>query len=1197
MPFEIAERRTDPVLALPDREPAQQDGPAFFSETMPAAMRIDNPVGSLSASEAGFGVQFELDPEFDPLADVKGYEGHENILVEAKNADHLAAIKLDIDRESEDRATLAAAGGAGFAASLAAGLVDPVNLLPAGVIYKGGKMGFTVAKTAASTAAAGGAAVAASETVLQSTQALRTAEESAIAIGAGALLSGALGGSIAAIGGRKALDDIAKRTADDFQRDIDDFRPTADEVAGHADLSAARVTEPTLDDQTLVPALGLERATRALNPVLRLAQSPSKAVRGVAEKLVENPLYLKKNRKGVASEPAVETLAKEGRGLLFKGIKASADAYKMHRKAGGGLSRRDFAEEVGRAMRRGDISEVPGVAEAAQAYRRELFDPLKNKAIDAGLLPEGVEPETAVSYLSRLYNRERIVAREDEFRTVIRDWAIEKAQQAIRAERAPMTRAVNNLRAEIDDLRITSDRELSAGERPSDEALPEGVTADDVKAAMALINEGAPPKPQSLTSYLASKGGLKDYKGELKALGIANNRLPGFVRREGGMNFDDAALTAWEAGYFRTSERPTINEFLSALDDDFNQRRLVVRDVDEDAARALEEFEDIRRSLDELGVDLANTKSPLLRRQGVSDDIQAVMKRANEFRAERRASRISDLEKRLSEAESDLRIQDETKLDLDAYADEISDSLVAKMKGYDAETQPVSITVAERGPLADRVFDIQDEKIEGFLESDADLVAQRYQRVVSADVELQRKFGSTTMKDQIDQINEDYGELAKRATTEKDRIALDKARRNDVRDIEAMRDLIRGTYRHSSFDDPSTLFARTQRVARDLRFMALLGGVTVSSFPDVARPVMTAGFYNAFKHGFVPFVSNVRARKMARAEAQLTGQVTETVLQGRVAALAELADPYAQGTAFERFVSNTSRVFGNLTLLNYWNDTMKHIASSITMSRVVDLSRGFSKIDAKDKSYLAFLGIDESMAGRIAKQFKKHGDTEGAVRIANSDMWDDEVAQRAFRAAINKDVDSTIVTPGVGDKPIFMNTEIGRTVGQFKSFMFAANQRVMLRAAQREDRGALSGIAMMVGMGALVYALKTMQHDPSRLSDDPRVWIAEGIDRSGLIPVMMEANNIAEKVGFPLTFRALSGGGVASRYASRSLPETLLGPSLGQVTDVALTMRAIFAGEAGDGDVAAFRRLLPFQNLFYLRPLFDVLQDAATDDD
>jgi hypothetical protein len=49
------------------------------------------------------------------------------------------------------------------------------------------------------------------------------------------------------------------------------------------------------------------------------------------------------------------------------------------------------------------------------------------------------------------------------------------------------------------------------------------------------------------------------------------------------------------------------------------------------------------------------------------------------------------------------------------------------------------------------------------------------------------------------------------------------------------------------------------------------------------------------------------------------------------------------------------------------------------------------------------------MAERIAKQFATHGETVDGVKVANTEQWTDPVAVRAYRAAMNKDVDSIIV--------------------------------------------------------------------------------------------------------------------------------------------------------------------------------------------
>lgn len=82
--------------------------------------------------------------------------------------------------------------------------------------------------------------------------------------------------------------------------------------------------------------------------------------------------------------------------------------------------------------------------------------------------------------------------------------------------------------------------------------------------------------PVDLVGWLRMQGGLQDSGGELKAMGLNNAaRKMDFAGQEQkfgplvnpeGMNFDDAAQAAFDAGYFPGhAERPSINEFLYAM--------------------------------------------------------------------------------------------------------------------------------------------------------------------------------------------------------------------------------------------------------------------------------------------------------------------------------------------------------------------------------------------------------------------------------------------------------------------------------------------------------------------------------------------------------------------------------------------------------------------------------------------------------
>lgn len=80
----------------------------------------------------------------------------------------------------------------------------------------------------------------------------------------------------------------------------------------------------------------------------------------------------------------------------------------------------------------------------------------------------------------------------------------------------------------------------------------------------------------TLQQFLMSAGGVRDFKGELEALGLANvaERFRGRLVRETGMPLDEARRAAAEAGYFshlygtadEAMEKSTVNDLLDELD-------------------------------------------------------------------------------------------------------------------------------------------------------------------------------------------------------------------------------------------------------------------------------------------------------------------------------------------------------------------------------------------------------------------------------------------------------------------------------------------------------------------------------------------------------------------------------------------------------------------------------------------------------
>ncbi len=104
---------------------------------------------------------------------------------------------------------------------------------------------------------------------------------------------------------------------------------------------------------------------------------------------------------------------------------------------------------------------------------------------------------------------------------------------------------------------------------------------------------------------------------------------------------------------------------------------------------------------------------------------------------------------------------------------------------------------------------------------------------------------------------------------------------------------------------------------------------------------------------------------------------------------------------------------------------------------------------------------------------------------------------------------------------------------------------------------------------------------------------------SGAIGVIGEITNTIEKIsGNSLGLRPLLGiDAPASKQVSRTVSESLLGPTFGSLlsTTVAATNAITSEDEMTEADIRTLRRLLPLQNLFYLRGQFDKAQEAISD--
>ena len=553
--------------------------------------------------------------------------------------------------------------------------------------------------------------------------------------------------------------------------------------------------------------------------------------------------------------------------------------------------------------------------------------------------------------------------------------------------------------------------------------------------------------------------------------------------------------------------------------------------------------------------------------------------------------------------------------------DEAIDELIESVKQaqpfvrFDKTKSTNPISVSRNFRTRELRLNAEDEVIlaeKGFVETDMFILQRLYFNAVAPDIELTKVFGdpmmsgykwsnNTGLKQGLKQIKEEYDVKITKAKGNKKKKLL-KERDEVLDDLEAARDLIRGTY--GLPDDPQRAFSRGVRTAKLYNSMTMLTGF-MAAVPDVARILMTSGINRGFRTSWDLFTNAMSTEiiKLSKQQAYLSGEALDMVLGSRAMSMYDLENSFGVFNKFEKGASSMANVyFTYVNAMNPWNTMMKSWASAVNGTRIIEESGKWinGTITKMQKAKLLNAGIDESAARKIYQQYQKHGLGEGAnkadwkyTKIANTELWDDAEKATAdiFHNALGKDINITIVTPGKGDVPLWFNTEMGGVVVQFKKFAMAATQRMLLRGMQERDLSFLSGSLMLMGAGAMVDAIRTQAFDRSYSKKPFGEKLINAFDRSGLGGIYSDINNVVERMGNnKIGLRPLVGAGKPySSYTTKNVMSGfgLLGPSSSQFANITDIMFDWGKGTHNHYTAKNVRRLIPFQNVWYLDSLFD----------
>jgi hypothetical protein len=519
-----------------------------------------------------------------------------------------------------------------------------------------------------------------------------------------------------------------------------------------------------------------------------------------------------------------------------------------------------------------------------------------------------------------------------------------------------------------------------------------------------------------------------------------------------------------------------------------------------------------------------------------------------------------------------------------------------------------------------------DGKTIDFIEKDIMAITRGH--VTAMTPELVMKKNGFNMQDVVDGIYDDYAKILEELRAkhgkelEDGTVTLSKKGQREIRKVEremnGVVDRMQALYQQLNNDyarpnNPTGAFNQLRLSVMQYNVMRMLGSMTISAVTDLGNFITHIGLGGM--RGSFQALGNMW-NKDNRQYARKMGLITETVLASRLNALT-LSDEFGPNmSSATKKMHNWSKTFSNATGMNHWNAGLKEIAlmayqdellgigkqMAMAYSRVSKIDKNGKWLDAdgniikkpvsdKRMAKFAVAGIDVNDFIAIGNKHiidleNNRGNLNG-LRVSDfdADHWTDEAGQN-FLDVLKRQSDMAIVTPGAGDLPLWIRTPVGSMIGQFKSFSFTAINRIMLPNMQRiamGDPSAVVGMTMQMGLAVAVYNAKMWGMD----KEPDNSWqnlSGEMFRRSGYFGILADIDAISHKVSRGnVSINALVGGGDVSRYYSRSFSGDLVGPTFGTLEDAGRAFGTLFSEDFNKGDLSSLRRLIPYQNLYWIR--------------
>lgn len=1136
-------------VPLPTNVEGEPQGSVYM-----AHLRQENTIGSMLNRKTSYQLSGETQEDYDFTNYVnripKNHLAYADRYFGATTDDEFNQITQQLDGELKDKSLLAANPWKSLA--YAFDPLEPTNWLPGGAIYKEAKAGAAIAKSMLGVGVSAMASTGVQEAVLHQNQLTRTMQESIFNVVGAGLFGGVIGGGISAFGSRRLSKALGAEEIKSHQRIQDDINNA---ISPNETLSAAKSN--IMDGNEIARMPKYIAKTMVLTPMNRLLNSPFKTAKWFGSSAYEHGYELGKNGGGIATPTSLEMSIKmemqnlgnlqiehmnyyyEMHGVTSKYFKATRKKMQeLGTESPLNINLDQFNRAVYETALTGVDHELPQINKAAKMWRNE-FDRLKDIAVNEGLLPEGVTVPNAANYIMVAYNKNKI---------------IEEGGKAARGDGTFAQHIFDQFQESNESVKQFLESPMYTEAQDKIKGLKNKTQGKDFVTLYRGEGKNAPSGIWWTKNLKQAQAYAKSSEGKIFAFDIHKDEL---------------------SKHFEEKDSGTFNEhysFLgnkSELESVVNSKRYIYDGKNPKKAREItpEEKERITAEIEKIEQDIldnapqsAKTWEGKLHNVIEGDGIQST----EELIWDQVGQTIDHI---LGDSDGKL---------LNPY--------LSKLGGATKPFKARKLIIDQLQASPWHITDIQR-------------LADMHNRAMVPAIKMQQFAKANGFKDiddfllgMGDSIRKEFDKAAEGKTgkaAQKLRAQYDEA----IKDMQATVQMLQGVY-GQGFNVLNNKGAEFFNNIMNWNYTRMLGHMTLAALPDLGRLLMKNPLMDTLAQGIGDSFSTVK--KMNKNDIQAMGYAIATEQASLFKTYVEHHGLSTNPSPFTKGLTSLARNFGNLSLMNPWQDIIQNMAGHVAINkilRIVHKSVDGKKVSQKETTLLARLGIGKEHYADIAKF--TDGNIMGGTRFSDWTNWDiktgsESAASRAFQTAVGRSIEEITVNPRLGDKPLLLQQKgafgnFTNLLFQFKSYMFAATNRILYSGIQnRNDINMYLGIVAMMGMGMLGYVASSITRGSKEQLDlSPTNLLSEGLDRSGVLGILGEVINIGRK--------QLQLGEV-SRYKSRDAFGSLLGPTGGSVSELVSLFNKInplssAKGEWTTKDAAIIMKLMPVQNVFYLQSL------------